>query len=64
MNQDLAQATWRTSSRSSAQGQCVEVAFVGNTVAARDSKNKPGPVLFFTNDQWRAFVKDNRITPR
>jgi hypothetical protein len=46
------------------RSQCAEVAFVGNTVAARDSKNKPGPVLFFTNDQWRAFVKDDTITPR
>ena len=64
MNHDLSQAAWRTSSRSSANSQCVEVAFVGNTVAARDSKNKPGPVLFFTNDQWRAFVKDDTITLR
>jgi len=40
------------------------VAFVGDTVAARDSKNKPEPVLFFTNDQWRAFVKDDVITPQ
>jgi hypothetical protein len=60
---DLTQAEWRTSSRSSANGQCVEVTFVGNTVATRDSKNKAGPVLLFAGEQWRAFV-DGKNTER
>ena len=65
MNQaDLSHAVWRKSSRSSANGQCVEVAFVGNTALARDSKNTAGPVLCFTSDQWRAFVEDDRIRAR
>lgn len=42
---DLTQAAWRKSSRSSANGQCVEVAFAGGAVAARDSKSPGGRVL-------------------
>jgi Domain of unknown function (DUF397) len=65
MNQaDLSRAVWRTSSRSSANSQCVEVAFVDDTVATRDSKNNAGPVLLFTNDQWQTFVNNGRIPAR
>lgn len=35
--------TWRTSSHSSQNGQCVEVR--GDLSAVRDSKNPDGPVL-------------------
>ena len=58
---DLSRAVWHTSSRSSGSGQCVAVAFVGDTVATRDSKNNTGPVLLFTSDQWRTFVHNGRI---
>jgi hypothetical protein len=59
-NEDLSQARWRKSSQSSANGQCVEVAFVSNEVAARDSKHKTGPVLFFSVDGWKAFVGSDK----
>ena len=55
---NLSRAVWRKSSRSSANGACVEVAFTGEVVAARDSKNTAGPVLRFPCDQWKAFVAD------
>lgn len=58
MNQvDLSGAVWRKSSRSSGNGQCTEVALVGDMAAVRDSKHPTGPVLTFTGAQWRAFVQ-------
>lgn len=53
---DLSQAVWQKSSRSSANGQCVEVAFLDAVIAVRDSKNPDGPALVFTPGEWNAFV--------
>lgn len=47
---------WRKSSRS-AQQDCVEIAFVPQAVAVRDSKNASGPTLAFPAKSWAAFVK-------
>jgi hypothetical protein len=47
---------WRKSTRSGGNGACVEVAFVGDVVAVRDSKDRGGPVLVFTPREWAAFV--------
>jgi hypothetical protein len=57
MNVDLANATWRKSSRSGSQGACVEVARLGDgSVAVRDSKDPGGAVLVFTPAEWDAFI--------
>ena len=54
---DLFRAEWRTSSRSGGNGDCVEVARnLPGAVALRDSKDRSGPVLVFTPDEWRAFM--------
>ncbi|HEX5405497.1 MAG TPA: DUF397 domain-containing protein [Pseudonocardiaceae bacterium] len=53
---DLSGAHWRKSSYSGSESNCVEVAFVGDRVAARDSKNPTGPALTFTPTAWTAFL--------
>ncbi|MEV7284390.1 DUF397 domain-containing protein [Streptomyces sp. NPDC093252] len=52
-----ATARWIKSSYSSGEGQCVEVAAVGCSIAARDSKNPLGPVLVFAREDWAGFIR-------
>jgi hypothetical protein len=59
---DLTKASWRKSSHSNGQSNCVEVAtnLVADDqpgiVAVRDSKDRTGPVLVLTPAQWRTFT--------
>jgi uncharacterized heparinase superfamily protein len=53
----LAGAAYRKSSRSTAAGNCVEVADLpSGHRAVRDSKDVAGPVLTFTPSAWAAFT--------
>ncbi|WP_329589252.1 DUF397 domain-containing protein [Streptomyces sp. NBC_01362] len=56
---DLANATWRTSSYSGGQGECVEVGHnLPHLVPVRDSKRPAGPVIAFGHGAWHAFVSE------
>lgn len=56
---------WFKSSRSNYNGSCVETNMTQpGVVLVRDSKDKDGPVLTFTEAEWAAFVggvKDNEF---
>jgi hypothetical protein len=52
---NLSHAMWRKSTRSNANA-CVEVAFVDEHVAVRDSKIQGGSVLVFTSAEWKRFI--------
>ncbi len=54
---DLPPQAWHKSSYSNASGDCVEVAQLGISVAARDSKDPAGPALQFEAGAWAAFVR-------
>ena len=54
---DLSRAQWFKSTHSGPNSDnCVEVAFVGEAIAVRDSKDPHGPALIFTPAEWDAFV--------
>jgi hypothetical protein len=55
---DLSRAVWHKSTFSNGSGgNCVEVASnLPGIVAVRDSKDREGPSLSFTPDEWRAFI--------
>jgi hypothetical protein len=48
---------WVKSSLSYANGNCVEVSDLpGGAVGVRNSRDREGPVLRFTLDEWHAFL--------
>jgi hypothetical protein len=55
--------SWKKSSYSAANGNCVEVACLrGGYIGVRDSKNVATPALGFTQANWRAFTREIKST--
>ncbi|MDT0419630.1 DUF397 domain-containing protein [Streptomyces sp. DSM 41982] len=50
------EAEWFKSSHSNGNGNCVEVAYLSDAVAMRDSKETAGPILHSTYEGWHVFV--------
>jgi hypothetical protein len=58
---ESAPITWRKSSLSGGTGgECVEVAFSGQNVLVRHSRNPDDAVLSFTHSEWQAFLTGAR----
>ena len=56
-------AIWRTSSHSTQDGNCVEVAAVPpGQIAVRDSRNRQGPGLVLARGQWQRFTDRLKAT--
>ncbi|XVU30470.1 DUF397 domain-containing protein [Actinoplanes sp. CA-054009] len=65
VSHDLTGAAWRKATRSGANGDCVEVAKnLPGIVAVRDTKDRDGGTLVFTDTEWTTFitnVKDGKF---
>jgi hypothetical protein len=53
---DPISATWRTSSYTSGNGACVEIAELPDMTAVRDTKDRQGAMLIFSPLAWSRFV--------
>ncbi|MEU7981234.1 DUF397 domain-containing protein [Micromonospora sp. NPDC049081] len=60
---ELSEASWRKSTRSGSDTNCVEVAAAAHVVGVRDSKDRSGPMLAFDRSAWSAFVADLSTRP-
>jgi uncharacterized protein DUF397 len=48
--------SWRKSSNSAGNGECVEVAAGPGLISIRDSKDPEGPILSYPADAFRSFL--------
>jgi len=55
---DVSRASWRKSTFSNLNGNCVEIGqLLPDRIGVRDTKdNGSGPVLVFTESEWSAFI--------
>ena len=56
--------SWRKSSHSSGEANCVEVGQDGAGIAVRDSKHAEGPVLAVATGSWHEFTRQVKEAAR
>jgi hypothetical protein len=57
----LQDVTWRKSTRSNSQGDCVELALLPEgIIAVRNSRDPAGPALIWTRAEIAAFIRGAR----
>jgi hypothetical protein len=58
----ISSTQWKKSSLSQSNGHCVEVGWLSDDhVGVRHSKDRAGPMLVFTPEEWNAFVGGVRM---
>lgn len=60
---DFAKVAWHRSSACD-ETNCVEVAVIGKTVLVRDTMDRTGKVLAFSNPEWDTFMRRLRNNVR
>lgn len=53
--------SWRTSTRTLGQGQCVEVGFGAKRVGVRDTKNRTAGYLAVPVGRWHEFLASVKV---
>jgi hypothetical protein len=51
---------WRTATYSNGNAECVEVRAASESIAVRDTKDRPGTVLTIPSAAWRNFTDSLR----
>lgn len=58
---DATDAVWLRSKHAAPGERAVEIAFVEDMILMRDSAKPEGPILYFTQAEWDAFVGGARL---
>ena len=53
--------SWRKTSYSAGNGECVEASYGQNDIGVRDSKNPDGPNLQYPVAAWRSFLAATKL---
>lgn len=59
-DEEIAGLAWTKAQLSNINGACVEIASTPGKVAIRDSKDPSGPILVYTEIEFRAFLDGAR----